>query len=128
VPPFAVCSYKRCPNSLAFGPTWTSTALPSQVPAESARASKLLSVPYLLPCNPEEIDPLCLYQACRGVLTDFYCNIKAYAEQSWVPEDALIAMVTDQLVSKRMGAEPSPATFFIPEKGNAGDSGDDQTK
>ena len=127
--------------SMAFGPTWTSTALPALNQAErqetvrqetmpidshreSARASKLL--PYLFPCpeDPEEIDPLCLYQACRGVLTELRINIKVYAEQHWVPEDALTAMVTDWLVSKRMGVEPLPATFFIPEKGNASDSGE----
>ena len=127
--------------SMAFGPTWTSTAIPALNQAErqetvrqetmpidshreSARASKLL--PYLFPCpeDPDEIDPLCLYQACRGVLTELHVNIKVYAEQHWVPEDALTAMVTDWLVSKRMGVEPLPATFFIPEKGNASDSGE----
>ena len=127
--------------SMAFGPTWTSTALPALKQAErqetvrqetmlidsrgeSARTNRL--VPYLFPCpeDPDEIDPLCLYQACRGVLTELRINIKVYAEQHWVPEDALTAMVTDWLVSKRMGVEPLPATFFIPEKGSASDSGE----
>ncbi len=127
--------------SMAFGPTWTSTALPALSQAErqetvrqetmlidsrgeSARTNKL--VPYLFPCpeDPDEIDPLCLYQAYRGVLTELRLNIKVYAEQHWVPEDALTAMVTDWLVSKRMGVEPLPATFFIPQRGNASDLGE----
>jgi len=126
---------------MAFGPTWTSTALPALNQAErqetvrqetmlidsrgeSARTNKL--VPYLFPCpeDPEEIDPLCLCQAFQGVLIELYSNIKVYAEQYCVPEDALTAMLTDWLVSKRMGVEPLPATFFIPEKGSASDSGE----
>jgi len=126
---------------MAFGPTWISTALPALNQAErqetvsqetmpivsrreSARTCELL--PYLFPCpeDPEEIDPLCLYQACQGVLIELYSNIKVYAEQYCVPEDALTVMVTDWLVSKRVGVEPLPATFFIPEKGNASDSGE----
>ncbi len=122
---------------MAFELAWTSTALPAQnlaerqeaMPIDSRRESVQASkqLPHLFPCpeDPEEIDPLNLYQACRGVLTELYGNSKVYAEHYWVPEDALIAMVTDWLVSIRMGVDPFPATFFIPEKGNASGSSKD---
>lgn len=113
--------------------------------ASEVRRTKLPSQPYLCPCpesphdagpsclrprtpeelaelfpcpeSPEDPDPLCLHQACEGVMTDLYCNIQTYALQSWVPVDLLTDMVTDRLVSRRMGVEPTPAIFFIPEKG-----------
>ena len=70
-----------------------------------------------IPESPDDPDPLCLHQACEGVMTDLYCNIQTYALQFWVPVDLLTAMITDRLVSKEMGVEPTPAIFFIPEKG-----------
>jgi hypothetical protein len=89
-------------------------------PTGGLRPSKVQPWPYLLPCpeSPEDTDPLCLHQACQGVLTHFYCDIKVFAEHYAVPEEELIAMVTDWVVSKKMGVDPLPATFFIPEKKN----------
>ncbi len=126
--------------SIEFEYAWTTTGLPAQNQAErreagpvgslreSVRANKLPPDLFRCPQDPEETDPLCLYQACRGVLTDLYCNVKVYAEQYSVPEYALTAMLTDCLVSEWMGDEPLPATFFIPEKGNASDSRDHKTE
>jgi hypothetical protein len=76
--------------------------------------------PYLLPCpeRPGDTDPLCLHQACQGVLDFVHSDIGVFARQYAVPEDELLEMVVDWLVSGQMGVEPSPATLFIRENEN----------
>jgi len=82
---------------------------------------KMRPPPYLPPCpeSSEDTDPLCLYKACQGVLTEIYCDIKIFAAHYAVPEDALIVTVTDWVVSRQMGVEPLPADFFVPERDSA---------
>jgi hypothetical protein len=73
---------------------------------------------HLFPCpkDPEAISPLCLHQATKGVMFDLRYNIDAWAILYHVPSDMVTEMVLDQLVSEKMGVEPTPAIFFIPEE------------
>jgi hypothetical protein len=119
-------------TTMSSNPSWTgrvvqaekNTGSPGHLFVDtSAGGSQPITVrpwPYLLPCpeSPGDTDPLCLHQACEGVLDYLYSDIKVFAEQYAVPEEALTRIVVDWVISKLMGVDPSPATFFIPERGN----------
>jgi hypothetical protein len=83
-----------------------------QVSAEELRRN--YSYAYPAPAAGEP-DPLCLENACEGLMLDLRCRIQTYAEQFWVPDNVLEAMLVDWLVSDRMGTERAPARFFIGE-------------
>lgn len=65
--------------------------------------------------NDEVPDMLSVEQACEGVMHDLRCNIQTYAEQYYVPDDLLEAMLVDWLVSDRMGSDRTPPRYFVPE-------------
>ncbi len=67
------------------------------------------------PSNPgadEEVDKLCLMQAFHGVAVSLACEIAVFAEHYYVPEDALTEVITDWLVSKKMGVDLLPIEYF----------------
>jgi hypothetical protein len=83
-----------------------------QVPAQELKRSYFGVYPDL---GPGKTDLLCLEQACEGAMIDVRTAIRTYADHFGVQDDLLEAMLVDWLVSDRMGSEPTPARFFIPE-------------
>ncbi len=59
-----------------------------------------------------EVDQLCLLQAFLGVATHFACDISVFSEHYAIPEDVLLAILTDWVVSKHFGCELTPIEFF----------------
>jgi hypothetical protein len=59
-----------------------------------------------------EVDQLCLMQAFHGVILSLACDISVFSEHYDVPEDVLMAIVADWLVSKHMGVEMLPIESF----------------
>jgi hypothetical protein len=89
-----------------------------QVSAQELRRDYSYAYP---PHAADEPDAFNLEHACEGVIRDLRCNIQTYAEQFWVPDDLLEAMLVDWLVSDQMGWERTPVRFFVPEEeGSAG--------
>ena len=72
------------------------------------------------PENPEPVSAMALYQACNGVMADLFCSIGAWADHYEVPDELVIEIVTDRLVSRDLGVEPTPTHFFLPEDSEAG--------
>ena len=82
-----------------------------QVPAQDLR----LCYSYAYPASaPGAADPLCLEQACEGLMLALRSDIQTYAEQYGVPDDLLEALMVDWLVSDAMGKERTPSASFIP--------------
>jgi hypothetical protein len=59
-----------------------------------------------------DVDQLCLMQAFQGVILHLSCDISVFSEQYDVPEDALMAIVADWVVSRQMGVALLPIEFF----------------
>lgn len=72
------------------------------------------------PENPLPVSQTALYQACKGAMTDLFCSIGAWADHYDVPDELVITMVTDRLVSRQLCVEPTPTRFFLPEDSEAG--------
>lgn len=72
---------------------------------------------YAYPASvPGAADPLCLEQACEGLMMELRSRIVNYAEQYGVPDDLLETMLVDWLVSDAIGKERGPSAFIIPEE------------
>ena len=84
-----------------------------QVSAQELRRYYSYAYPASVPGAP---DPLCIEQACEGLMFSLRSNIQTYAEQFGVPDDLLEQMLVDWLVSDAMGKERAPSRFFIPEE------------
>ena len=70
---------------------------------------------YAYPASaPGAADPLCLEQACEGLMVALRSDIQTYAEQYGVPDDLLEALMVDWLVSDAMGKERTPSASFMP--------------
>ncbi len=55
------------------------------------------------------VDPLCLEQACEGVLLDLRCSCRQWAEHYAVPDDVLFAKVADRFILERARVPPMEA-------------------
>jgi hypothetical protein len=60
-----------------------------------------------------EIDAMCLEQACRGVMTCLYSEVRGYAVHYVVPEEVLMSMVEDWFIYDLHGLVPRPPSFYI---------------
>lgn len=96
------------------------TSGPKKVYSEMTRAHTKFDEEYPCPKSPDEIDPLCLEQACRSVLTDLSCSIEQFAEHYKVPPDILEMMIVDRQVSKQMDLQPTPTRLFVLRKEDRG--------
>ena len=82
-----------------------------QVSAQDLR----LCYSYAYPASaPGAADPLCLEQACEGLMVALRSDIQTYAEQYGVPDGLLEALMVDWLVSDATRKERTPSAFFIP--------------
>lgn len=68
------------------------------------------------PKNPKARDLTRLCRACQSVLTDLHEWIHVAGSVNEIPEECLLAAVTDWLVANMMGSTPSPIEFFLPEE------------
>jgi len=99
---WSVC--KSCPHVF---PNWTSGSATQEEKKHKSRKHRDVFT---------DKDLLRLRQACKALRNDLYCNAETWAIHYNVPEDLLIRMLTDWLVSDLMGVEHTPAAYFIPEK------------
>jgi len=60
----------------------------------------------------EQIDPLCLEQACVQTIRELHYEVAVSADQYDVPGDVLWEVLVHWIVSDRMGWDRTPSHFF----------------
>jgi|HubBroStandDraft_1064217.scaffolds.fasta_scaffold114711_2 hypothetical protein len=65
---------------------------------------------------PEQVDPLCLEQACAQSIRELYCEVAVFADHFDVPGDVLLDILGHWIVSDLMGWDRTPPHFFTLEK------------
>ena len=84
-----------------------------QVSAEELRRCYSYAYPFSPAGAP---DPLCLEQACEGLMVALRSDIQAFANQFGVPDDLLESMLVDWLVSDAMGTDRTPSALLAPDE------------
>lgn len=82
-------------------------------PTNASAPSPDLRQEYPFPASLDAVDPLCLEQACRGVLTDLHGTVQQWAEHYMVPVDILEKIVLDRQFAALSGTDPTPARLFV---------------
>jgi hypothetical protein len=76
--------------------------------------------PQPLATIPEQIDPLCLEQACLWTIRQLHYEVAVSADHFDVPGDVLLDVLAHWFVSDFMGWDRTPSHFFIVERGPQG--------
>jgi hypothetical protein len=74
------------------------------------------SFPQRLAPIPEQIDPICLGQACMQTIRQLYCEVAVSADHFEVPGDVLWDVLVQWIVADHMGWDRTPPHFFIVDK------------
>jgi hypothetical protein len=72
--------------------------------------------PQPLTTIPEQVDPLCLEQACVQTIRQLYYEVAVSADNFDVPGDVLLDILVHWIVSDLMGWDRTPPHLFIVEK------------
>lgn len=72
--------------------------------------------PQPLAAIPEQLDPLCLEQACVQTIRQLYYEVAVSADHFDVPGDVLWEVLVHWIVSDHMGWDRAPIYFFILKK------------
>jgi len=72
--------------------------------------------PQPLTAIPEQVDPLCLEQACAQTIRQLYYEVAVSADNFDVPGNVLLDILAHWIVSDLMGWDRTPPHIFIAEK------------